>query len=272
MIPKIYKLKALTNLHVGSGDLSFGVVDKLVQRDPVSRFPVIHASSMKGSLKEFCENEPDLMQYIKPVFGESENSGKNKFFAAHLLILPARSNRRPYFKATCPAIIKQLIESLNAFGVHKESIDSLERLYRLNFVISSGNLSDFILFKKDHQTVTIEDWSKPKFVQNFKWDEQLIRWLGEKEDFVLMQDEFFKEICENLPVVARNQIGEQRNLWYEELVPRQSEFWFCHLLPKRSTTENNSIEIIKKIKSKKIPVQIGANASVGCGYCEFLIP
>ena len=68
------------------------------------------------------------------------------------------------------------------------------------------------------------------------------------------------EICEDLPVVARNQLGEHRNLWYEELVPRQSEFWFIHLYPE--------VEIIAEIIAGNVPVQIGANASVGYGYCK----
>lgn len=263
MNKKIYKLKALTNLHAGSGDLSFGVVDKLVQRDPVSRFPVIHATSMKGSLKEFCECNGFSKEDIDTIFGRDDHPGKNKFFSAHLLLLPVRSNVKPFFKATCPAIIGQFIESLSTFGLLPDLIISLKKILAGDILNHfAGKKVDFLLFQNNIKNVVIDDWINNKNITKGIWDSTLIKWFGEQKDFVLLRDDVFMEICEDLPVVARNQLGEHRNLWYEELVPRQSEFWFIHLFP-----ENDVIEEIRRIN---IPVQIGANASVGYGFCEII--
>lgn len=33
---KAYFIQCITNMHVGSGDANYGIVDKLVQRDPVT--------------------------------------------------------------------------------------------------------------------------------------------------------------------------------------------------------------------------------------------
>ncbi|MDP2061063.1 MAG: hypothetical protein Q8J97_15070, partial [Flavobacteriaceae bacterium] len=162
--------------------------------------------------------------------------GTNKFFSAHLLTMPVRSNVKPFFRATCPAIIGQLIESLNAFGVHSDSINSLKKLKVLDFKDSSGTKSDFILFKENNSIPVIEDCSRKKDNLSFTWDDYHTKWFGYEDDFALLRDDVFMKICEDLPVVARNQLGKQRNLWYEELVPRQTEFWFIHLFPDPAIT------------------------------------
>ena len=49
-----YKIDCITNLHVGSGDLNYNIVDNEVERDAVTGYPVIHASGLKGALREHC--------------------------------------------------------------------------------------------------------------------------------------------------------------------------------------------------------------------------
>jgi CRISPR-associated protein Cmr4 len=44
-----YLIHCKTNLHAGSGDTNYGIIDKMVQRDPVTELPCIYSSSLKGS-------------------------------------------------------------------------------------------------------------------------------------------------------------------------------------------------------------------------------
>ena len=37
----VFKIRCLTNLHVGSGDINYNIVDKEVEKDPVTGVPVI---------------------------------------------------------------------------------------------------------------------------------------------------------------------------------------------------------------------------------------
>ena len=81
-----------------------------------------------------------------------------------------------------------------------------------------------------------------------------------------VSDKEFKDLCsdDNLPIIARNVLenGESKNLWYEQVVPAETVFYtfidscndntLAHLL-----TANNTL------------VQIGANATIGYGYCKF---
>lgn len=78
-------------------------------------------------------------------------------------------------------------------------------------------------------------------------------------------EEEFKELCsdDELPIIARNRLesGESVNLWYEQILPRKTVFSTLllsddDLLAGHLMEENNL-------------VQIGANATIGYGYCQF---
>ena len=71
----------------------------------------------------------------------------------------------------------------------------------------------------------------------------------------------FSELCnnDNLPIIARNALGANTNLWYEQVVPSETIFYAI-------IQEPNST--LKDCMDGKI-IQIGANATIGYGYCEF---
>ena len=73
----------------------------------------------------------------------------------------------------------------------------------------------------------------------------------------------FNELCEddNLPIIARNCLenGESTNLWYEQVLPSQSVLATIIEGP-----EELEIDLNGNI------VQIGANATIGYGYCKFI--
>ena len=47
-----YKIECLTNLHVGSGEINYNIVDNEVEKDAITNLPVIHASGVKGALRD----------------------------------------------------------------------------------------------------------------------------------------------------------------------------------------------------------------------------
>ena len=99
----LYKITALTNLHVGSGEANFGVVDNLVQKDYITGYPAIFSSSLKGALREFYisnlnEDESDKDKKSKYIFGSNDNNGAYRFFQANLLSLHLSLSRIKFFK------------------------------------------------------------------------------------------------------------------------------------------------------------------------------
>lgn len=257
MESEIYKIKALTNMHVGSGDTNYGVIDNLVQRDVVTGLPTIHGSSLKGALKEFFEakwGKDDVK--LNHIFGKNEQAGNYRFLSAYLLAIPVRSNEKPYFMGTAPGAISEIrkfLEELNN-GQAEFFLNELKDLKPeegtpMVFVDPQGlHIEDYENFEKSEIVLSAE--SKEAF--------------GISDNLVIFNDADFKQICGDtgLPVIARNKLGENKNLWYEQVVPRESLFWTPLLLPdeKQYLTEFEA--------GFQDIVHIGANASVGYGFTK----
>lgn len=53
----VLKLKCLTNMQMGGGDVNYNVVDIEVEKDPVTGYPTMNASGVKGALREYFFQE-----------------------------------------------------------------------------------------------------------------------------------------------------------------------------------------------------------------------
>ncbi|KGN75942.1 CRISPR-associated protein Cmr4 [Porphyromonas gulae] len=79
-----------------------------------------------------------------------------------------------------------------------------------------------------------------------------------------IEKDLSNEALEQLPVIARNKLenGKSENLWYEEVVPAESRFVFF------VSYDNEEIFAkFDKIIQEKV-IQIGANGSIGYGFCK----
>ena len=264
---KAYIIKTKTNLHVGSGDTNFGIVDKEVQRDTITNLPVINASSLKGAIKdhfdEVIKNDSEVsLQFIK-LFGDEDSQGLIKYIDARLLFLPLRSNKKPFYHTTSLSNLKAMQEFLNSMGI-KIEIDNI-----------NTNGKSVVIGKN---SATVED-VECGFLDT---DISKLKLIFGIENLAVFNDEDFNEAVSNLPVIARNNLQEgKENLWYEEVVPRESIF-FCVLnyydnfndsgADKRGKTDKTVFERqYKKFEQKLLndDIQIGANASIGYGICNF---
>jgi CRISPR-associated protein Cmr4 len=257
---QFFCIKTLTNLHVGSGDNNFGVVDNLVQRDVNTCLPTIHASSLKGALKEFFKDYLKLSQeeakdnpFLNQVFGNIKSAGQWAFLSADLLSRPLRSDKVPYLNATSPAVLARLAQRLKGLGV--TPLKELEELAKLE--VASGTP---LVFKQNLDGAIIEelDWKAKYSLIDVTG---LTSLLGER--LVLVHSADFQAL--DLPVIARNHLenGESKNLWYEEVVPYDSRFGWLLLA---DVADQKNWDIF--IQGLRNPVQIGANASIGYGLCK----
>jgi len=260
MKTKFFKIEALTNMHPGSGDANFGVVDNLVQRDPATGLPVIHGSSLKGAIKEFFKDKTN-QSFINKVFGDSDNHGDYRFLPALILAIPLRSNKKPYYMATSPDVIRQFLDLTNSLKYQLDENlknDLNELIMEIEKPKATGNTTGLVI--EDY-----EDIDKLDITLNHKTKELL----GiTNENLILLPDNEFVKITDsnNLPVIARNQLdnGESKNLWYEQVIPRLTIFAMPVLVP---DNDANWKEFDENITSE--PVQIGGNASVGYGFTRF---
>ncbi|MBP2202241.1 CRISPR-associated protein Cmr4 [Methanococcus voltae] len=255
----VYFIKTITNLHVGSGDITYGVIDNMVQRDCVTNYPIINSSSLKGALRAFFEGIKS--DNIIEIFGKDskdnntnlENDalggkGKMAFFDAKILFRPVRSNKRPYVLVTCPQALNDFFEYLDLCKITHNITNLKDLENKCNF-----KLEDNEKFEEISKTLSNSE--------NF---EELVNLLSlDGENIIICSNEEFSNL--NLPVIARNQLenGESKNLWYEEVVPRKSIFYFMT----NCEGEDNLNDTFKEVIKEKL-VQIGGNATIGYGFCN----
>lgn len=264
----LYLIRAISNLHVGSGEGDFSIVDKQVQRDPVTGLPVIHASGIKGALREALEyhaqNPADaaLKTAIDQIFGADPKrkdgkikQGLNNFFDGKLLALPIRSSHHFYYMATCPLVLQSFISDLETFSPGHSVIAALNDLAAIPVSESTPQY-----FGAAAGSIALEDW---KATYNTLSITGLSDLFGER--IVLLHDSDFKKLSNELPIIARNYLenGISRNLWYEEVVPREARFYTM------ISRHQDNDELNTFLTTRKHLVQIGANATVGYGLCEF---
>jgi CRISPR-associated protein Cmr4 len=281
---RLYIIIAKTNMHAGSGETSPGLVDNRVQRDVLSGLPNINASALKGALREYhshiWEENQKKNDHIRYIFGSDSFTGKDKkpedknhqagafrFFNANLLSIPVRSNVRPYYHATSPEVLRELINTIETFdypapGKLKKSLTALLETYETMKKENKTKKLPARVFDGS-KGVVLEDFNIP--VENKEPGdidlELLERLTG--SPLALLSTGDFKEICSDyhLPLIARNNLenGRSKNLWHEQVVPRESRFYFCLLKPHKENKPDLEFR-------QDLPVQVGGNATIGYGF------
>ncbi|MBR1483645.1 MAG: type III-B CRISPR module RAMP protein Cmr4 [Ruminococcus sp.] len=249
-----YKIKCLTNLHVGSGDLNYNIIDNEVERDPVTGYPVIHASGLKGALREHFSGKMDNDD-IRDVFGQEPGeviikAGSYKFLDARLLARPMRtSGQAGSVMVVSEKSVNDFIRFMNGFGITE---------FGTNFLSVDFSDCSFLGCKKG---MKIEAENTGTLNENAKaLLSKISKLFGEEyaDNYAVVKD--FNDY--DLPVVARNKLdnGISVNLWYEEVVPHDSIFYTVIIPP--------DDEMLLKLDNEDY-IQIGGHASIGCGITEF---
>lgn len=251
----LFKLHCLTNLHVGSGDVNYNIIDNEVERDPTNGFPIIHASGVKGALREhFSKTLPEGT--ITRIFGappKNKNSiaaGEYKFLDAGSIARPMRvsgSEKIASIPVTTVAALNAYLSSLTAFGCEHYGIGPV--------VLDEDAFGDAEFITNCPENISIEGVkTKHMTAQQASLLGKLKDVLGETFALARSFDDYA------LPVVARNYLenGESKNLWYEEVVPHGSVFYLIILTPEESL----DLDLEKDV------LQFGGHASIGCGFVK----
>jgi len=243
----IFKIRCLTNLHVGSGDINYNVVDKEVEKDPVTGLPMIHASGIKGAfLKHFQDkmNHADIENIFgAPGKGDVSKPGAYRFLDAHLLARPMRaeSGSASFVNVTTVEILHSFLNTVEDFFGNSigKSIPSLD-----------FTSSQFLTTKNVGVEGAPSSMLSEEQMQKFAWLTDLIG-----QNYAITQN--IRDY--DLPIIARNNLenGISTNLWYEEFVPHGSVFYMVILTPEKDCKLDFSE-----------PVQIGGNASIGYGFTK----
>lgn len=272
----LYALRCVTHLHAGSGDSGLGVIDKLVQRDPTDKLPTVFSSSLKGALREHFEKVANAKPFINQLFGAGTQGKEEKFASgslvfgeARLLSLPVRSDKHPYFCVTSPQLLKAFTDMANLYGVTLPLLDSIKPLAAYE---ATGEINHVFLTQLDGAALEEQDragrflnmelFAEDSVKDHKTWRLAVSHLLG--DPFALVDHAFFSDLSEDLPVIARNSLenGVSRNLWYEQIVPRESRFFFA------LRGSESDLETFRSVINGNL-VQVGGNATIGYGQVLF---
>jgi CRISPR-associated protein Cmr4 len=250
--PHLFRITCLTNMHVGSGETNYSVIDNEIERDPVlDNVPVINASSLKGALREHCELHLDDKDTITHIFGtppgaaaEGNTSlpGQYKFFSANLLLRPLRDTSTESPAKNRSYVLATTKEILECYDVLAQELG-----YSDTALSTGGNGESYAVEGKLLPSIENAD----------------IQTLAGPDSGPIVLAKSMKAYP--FPVLARNQLdkGISKNLWYEEIVPHTSRFYFFVLIP----DDGEHYSSFKAAITGNV-VQIGGNASIGEGYCR----
>lgn len=222
-----------TNLHVGNeSTVNFSVIDKAIQRDVTTNLPCINSSSLKGAVKEFMSECLNVdTSVLKNIFGSVKSDSAD-----------IKKGSVLFFDASLLCIPSQCSNGKTYELVYcNEVLDGF--LKKVNSLAEGISLSKETLMEKvcsvmGEQNVAKEPVEEPLFIKYCNDD--------------------------SLPIIARNCLenGESVNLWYEQVLPSLS------VLATLIVTNDKEKEQMDQLNGKI--VQIGANATIGYGYCKFV--
>ncbi len=225
-----------TNLHVGNESVvSFSIIDKAIQRDATTHYPCIHASSLKGALKAHLTHRADATNQQ-----EISETNIQKIFGSIKDKGDICKGSAIFFDANLLFIPKQCTDGNVAYQlVYNEEV--------LKAFLSKANLMQASL-SLENLTNTVRN------LEHNIIDDATINIDCEK----------FKALTKDdaLPIIARNCLenGQSENLWYEQVLPSHSV-----LATIIQTEGDNDLDCL----NDQI-VQIGANATIGYGYCKLI--
>ena len=277
-ITKPILMKTKTNLHVGSESINYNIVDKTVQKDSITTLPVINASSSKGALRYHFKTKDTDETLMEQIFGKEASSsgdgkeGELKFLDSYLLFLPLRATNKPFYHVTSKANLLSFLDFYSGLCGETEGLEKARKIVEKleeNKVLNADD-TQIEDHSCDKQDLNIDDLLA-LFPDNIK-----------PQNIAIFSDENFIDACEHLPIIARNKIEvrdtddnviEKSNLWYEEIVPRESIFYTAHLAyknhSKRTTNraKHTYNDFYEQLQNGYI--QVGANASIGFGLCTY---
>lgn len=259
----VYTIRTITNLHMGDIGSAVNIIDKSVQKDAVTEYPTIYATSLKGALRNAAalynaaqtQNEEKIN--LQNVFGDTNADGawkgKYRFNDAHLLFYPIRSDRRPYYLAVSPMLLEQALQIMEIAG-NEYAIKIIEAFkdkeQRETDKLYVGGVTENVLVGNISVGVNENADAAKELLGLFN--------IENEPGLLYLSDQEMSEHLEQLPVIARNQLnnGISANLWYEEFVPRKTVFL---TLISRECEDTGFDKMLKE------PFQMGANATVGYG-------
>ncbi len=301
MNKKLIYLFTRTPLHVGAG-ASVGSIDQPIIRERHTGFPVIPATSLKGTFADEWnervkvkrkkdngqEEEVEVIQRSadgKWLFGETDANnaaaGALQFCEARLLAFPVRSARGSFAWITCPLILRRAVRD----GVINIDLSNLSNPSDEQALFPAKNpiaLNDKVVLEE--YTFTRANGFPPNLGSTLAalLPEDPV-WQEVKDRLVILSDGMMSFFAQNACEVSQHvRIDDETGtaaggaLFNQENVPSETLFYaVLHASDERTANKQKDKrrkagealeEFGKKVADRKV-FQFGGDASTGLGWC-----
>ncbi|MDW8004131.1 MAG: type III-B CRISPR module RAMP protein Cmr4 [Thermofilaceae archaeon] len=230
MVNKLFFLRALTPLHVGSGRGSSSHVDLPLQRDEFG-LPTIWSSSLKGALRAAVSIRGMNQDELKAIFGPepaspevSEYSSSLSILDARLVLIPARILKGVWAYVTSP----HMLSTLKTYGSLADRTLNVREVQTGKALISRKEISDDGYVTVNEVPIPIEELDE-KLIEEFKniLPGELYQSLVSK-GLIIVHDSMIRQII-NRSIIIQYRVrlkNETKTVeegpWSEEYLPAES--------------------------------------------------
>ncbi len=296
MNKRILYLFTRTPLHVGAG-ASVGAIDQPIIRERHTGFPVIPATSLKGTfadewnetvkVKRKKEDVPEEEVVVirrsadgEWLFGSTDANnaaaGALQFSEARLLAFPIRSARGSFAWITCPLILRRAFrdDAITADPSNLSAPSDEQAIFSANGPLALGDNDNKKIVLEEYTFTRIgNDQALAKLLDDPVWQEVANR-------LVILSNGMMSFFAQNACEVAQHvRIDDETGtaaggaLFNQENVPSETLFYsVLHAFQGRGdkfkdkTPQDALVAFAGKVKADT-PFQFGGDASTGLGWC-----
>lgn len=261
---RLYIYKAMTGVHAGAGD-NIGFIDKPIQRESATGFPMVESSSFKGAIKEqYASALDDASLYSR----DCQKIGELAFTDLKILFFPIACSNDIFAYVTCPYVIERFCEEAEIFDLYDLGIYQLRemkpaehRCYSLNNDLTA-------------ETITLAEYKFEVECKNIVFKNKKIEEL--KSRIIIVHDNVFSDFVKyKTEVITRNRINQEtgtaleKGLFTEEYLPAETIFYnFIRLF--RAINTEKKLELSDFERSFKNTFYIGGNKTLGKGILKIM--
>lgn len=287
MHTRLLFVHALSPLHAGTGQ-GVGVIDLPIAREKATNLPYLPGSSVKGTLRDRCEDK----EKRKFVFGpdtkaEEEQAGAAVFSDQRLLCLPIRSLAGTFAWVTSPYILHRFLRDAREAELPNQAtlptqVPQPTKTEECR-VIDTGcallmpqvYLEDLDLTAQvDTQVTAWATWLAGYiFPGDPTWQKMFTKRLCiVHDDTITFLLQTATEITARIKLQDDTKTVQQGGLWYEEALPTETILYGLVLeTPMKQNGKTIKVfDVLSKLTSDKM-LQLGGKATVGRGLCRIQV-
>ena len=291
MIHSIMFMSAITPIHNGAGE-GLGIVDRPIIRERTTNFPIIQASSIKGTMRDeyqfkTLKDEKKVNALFGPLKDGSKHAGCVSFGDANILAFPVRSLKGCFVWATSPLVLYRFKRMLKVAGIELKKLDALiEELHsKVDRVWINPEARNVLLIKDkiilEEFPRIVEEHSKLKEfceeVAAIIFKEEVFQQEFIKKFIILPENDFRYFVTNATEVVPNIKVDDEtgttkEGLRYTEYLPSETvlysllSFEKSHS-PDLNENENGVKDIFLQNKPEDI-IQLGGDNTKGKGFVK----